>query len=127
MKSIDLETMYGRSINPQELADFLGIDRRTVIKYAHKWGGVEVTPGTWRFFEKRILEVLNAEHCFEKGNKALSRECDRSKHNPTEDVSRYEQEISSRGPGVGKGNKKKVGGEVIPDKYGIFSNRPLVQ
>jgi hypothetical protein len=54
-----LETIYGRSIRPQELADFLGLDRRTVIKYADRWGGVQVSPGRYRFFENRIKEMLN--------------------------------------------------------------------
>ena len=67
MDTIDLEANYGRSINPTELAKFLGLDRRTIVKYAPRWGGVEVTPGTWRFFEKRILEVLNAEQGLKRG------------------------------------------------------------
>jgi len=46
MDTIDLEANYGRSINPMELAKFLGLDRRTIVKYASRWGGVEVTPGT---------------------------------------------------------------------------------
>lgn len=32
MNTEDLETIYGRSISPLELAKFLGLDRRTIIK-----------------------------------------------------------------------------------------------
>ena len=51
----ELESRYGLSMTPKGLADFLGVDARTVIKYAHIWGGVEVAPGTYRFFENRIM------------------------------------------------------------------------
>jgi integrase len=41
----ELVATYGRAIKPAELAKFLGLDRRTVIKYADRWGGVKVCPG----------------------------------------------------------------------------------
>ncbi|MBC8420340.1 MAG: hypothetical protein H8E10_17280 [Desulfobacterales bacterium] len=59
MNTTELESIYGRSIRPGELGKFLGLDRRTVIKYADKWGGVQVSPGRYRFFENRIKEILN--------------------------------------------------------------------
>jgi len=59
MNATELESIYGKSIRPGELAKFLGLDRRTVIKYADKWGGVQVSPGRYRFFENRIKEILN--------------------------------------------------------------------
>jgi hypothetical protein len=127
MKSIEFESIYGRSINPRELAVFLGLDRRTVIKYAHKWGGVEVTPGTWRFFEKRIVEVLNAEQGNEKRNIAISGQCDRSGSDDTKDVCGREQKVLSGGSDLGKRSKKRIGTEAIPDKYGIFGDRNVVQ
>ena len=61
MTSTELENLMGRAITPQELARFLKLDVRTVRKYASRWGGVEVTPGKIRFFEKRVKEVLHAE------------------------------------------------------------------
>ena len=71
MISEELESQFGRSIKPKELADFLGIDRRTVIKYADLWGGVQVSPGRYRFFENRIKEILNAWLDNETREKAL--------------------------------------------------------
>ena len=62
MTAKDLEALYGRSLTAKELAKFLGLDTRTVKKYAYRWGGVEVSPGNWRFFENRIKEVLHAEY-----------------------------------------------------------------
>ena len=57
MKELDQE--YGKALTPKQLADFLGIDPRTVLKYRDRWGGVQVSPGIWRFFEKTIKEVIN--------------------------------------------------------------------
>jgi hypothetical protein len=45
LTSTELTEIYGRYIEPVELAKFLGIDSRTVVKYAPRWGGVEVSPG----------------------------------------------------------------------------------
>jgi len=55
----EFESIYGRVIKPQELANFLGLDRRTVIKYADMWGGVQVSPGCYRFFENLVKERLD--------------------------------------------------------------------
>jgi hypothetical protein len=51
----------GQAMTPKELAKILKIDHRTVIKYAPRWGGVEVSPGKYRFFENRVMEVINAD------------------------------------------------------------------
>jgi len=127
MDTIDLEANYGRSINPMELAKFLGLDRRTIVKCASRWGGVEVTPGTWRSFEKRILEVFNAEQGFEKRNSTISGKRDGSGTDAAKSFSGREQKVVSSGTGLGKGNKKRAGTEAIPDKFGVFGDRSMVQ
>jgi hypothetical protein len=53
MINAELSQNCGECLTASELAEFLKLDRRTVVKYANRWGGVEVTPGTWRFFEKK--------------------------------------------------------------------------
>ena len=106
MGSTSLESMFGRAYSAQELADFLGLDRRTVIKYATTWGGVEVAPGTWRFFEKRIMEVLNAQQGYETGGSAVPWQCHRSGSSGTEDVRGRQQKVASSGRPMGKRNKK---------------------
>ena len=123
----NLEAIYGSSLKPKELAEFLGLDQRTVIKYAGHWGGVEVTPGTWRFFEKRILEVLNAEQSYEKRHSTIQSKRDGSGTDATKAVPGREQKVLSGGSDLGKRSKKGIGEEVIPDKFGVFSNRLLVK
>ncbi|RJP94020.1 MAG: hypothetical protein C4518_04505 [Desulfobacteraceae bacterium] len=56
----ELEAQYGRVIKPQELAEYLKIDKRTVTKFARYWGGIETYPGGWRFFEKIVNEKLES-------------------------------------------------------------------
>ncbi|MHC1753140.1 hypothetical protein [Humidesulfovibrio sp.] len=51
---------FGESMTPQKVAIFLGVDVRTVKKYGGSLGGVEVTPGRWRFFENRIRRFIDA-------------------------------------------------------------------
>jgi len=44
---------YGKAMTPKEVAIFLGVDYRTVIKYADRWGGVEVSPGKYKFYKEK--------------------------------------------------------------------------
>ena len=50
----------GEPMTPQEVANFLGVDVRTVKKYGGSLGGVRVAPGRWRFFENRIRRFIDA-------------------------------------------------------------------
>ena len=118
----ELEQEYGRAITPQELGKFLNLDRRTIIKYAHRWGGVEVAPGTWRFFEKRILEVLNAQLNKETRNNALPGQCDSQWNNATEGIPGQFTKVEKRGLPLGRKNTKRNGENAVPDKYGVFGS-----
>jgi hypothetical protein len=120
-----LESIYGPSVRPKDLARFLGLDTRTVIKYAQKWGGVEVAPGTYRFFEKRIMEVIDAEFDCEKRpekipGKRYGRRC-----SSTEIVSGRYQEVFSGSGGLGKRNTAGSGKRKIRDSHGIFNDERL--
>lgn len=122
-----MEQEYGRVFTPQELGEFLQLDRRTIIKYAECWGGVEVAPGIWRFFEKRIMEALNAEQGFKKRHSTIQGKRDGSGADATKTVPGRRKELISSGSDMGKRNKKRTGEEAIPDKYGIFGDRSMVQ
>ena len=127
MTGTDMQNILGRAITPQELGKFLNLDRRTIIKYAARWGGVEVTPGTWRFFENRIMEVLNAEQGFEKRHVEVQGKRDGSGPDVAKTVSGREQKVVSDGAHLGKRSKKGTGETVIPDKFGVFGGRLMVQ
>ncbi|MCK5023765.1 MAG: hypothetical protein KAS04_06315 [Candidatus Aenigmarchaeota archaeon] len=122
MTSTELTEIYGRSIKPDEFAKFLGIDRRTVVKYAPRWGGVEVSPGKWRFFEKRIMEVLNAEFDKETGDIAISWKCNGQGGSKSKTVSGCVNEIKAGSNRLGKRRKRRNGKGTIPDKFGIFDD-----
>jgi hypothetical protein len=119
----ELEQEYGRTITPQELGKFLSLDRRTIIKYAHRWGGVEVAPGTWRFFEKRILEVLNAQLNKETRNNALPGQRDSQWNNATEGIPGRFTKVEKRGLPLGRKNPERTGENAVQDKYGVFGSR----
>ena len=123
MLNNELARDCGDCLTATELAEFLKIDRRTVIKYADKWGGVEVTLGTWRFFENRIKEALNAQFNFKTGNKALPSRCNGKGSNATENISGRFTKVEKGCLSLGRGNTKRAGEKDIQDKYGIFVNR----
>lgn len=122
MINTELAQNYGCCITATELAEFLHLDRRTVIKYASRWGGVEVTPNTWRFFENRIMEVLNAEQGFEKRHITIQSQCNGKRNNETKDISGQFTKVEKGSLSLGRGNKKKLGERAVTDKYGIFDN-----
>ena len=121
ISATDLEYKYGRCISPKELAKFLGLDVRTLIKYASIWGGVEVFPGTWRFFENRIKEVLNAKFDKETWKEPLPSERDGQRKSKRKVVSGFHQTIISGSGNLGKRNKGKPEKGAITDKFGLFN------
>jgi hypothetical protein len=123
LTSTELTEIYGRYIIPEEFAKFLGIDRRTVVKYAPRWGGVEVSPGKWRFFENRVKEVLNnAEFDKETWKGPLPSERDGKRKNKIEAVSGFHQTIISGSGNLGKRNKGKHDKGAISDKFDLFND-----
>jgi len=96
---------------------------RTIRKYAYKWGGVEVAPGTWRFFENRIKEVLNAQYNNEARKISLPSQCNSEKGDETKDISGQFAKVKKRSLSLGRGDKKKTGKRTVTDKYGIFDHR----
>ena len=117
-----LTNKYGVCLSATELAEFLKLDRRTVIKYANRWGGVEVAPGTWRFFENDILEVLDAEQNSEKRNFPVQSKHHSEGNNASANVSGREQKIISRSGGMGKQNQRRNGKGTVTDRFGVFGD-----
>jgi hypothetical protein len=54
-----LQEKLGKSLSPQEVADFLQIDIKTVRKYYLHLGGVRLGK-SYRFFERRLVNAIQA-------------------------------------------------------------------
>ena len=118
LQSAGLESHYGKSITPNELGKFLGIDPRTVKRYASKWGGVEVSPGKYRFFENRVMEVINAELNNETRKEALERHDNVPRKKTGQAISGRFEEIVQGSGSVGKGNAEKA--SRTTDRHGLL-------
>jgi len=70
-----LHATYGKAMPVADVAKFLNLDPRTVRSHAAELGGIEVISGTYRFFEHRLREILNAKLGEEKRNPPLARIC----------------------------------------------------
>ncbi len=107
-------------MKPEELAAFLGVDRRTVIKYADRWGGIEVSPGKYRFFEKLIRRKIDAQF----NNETWKEEVEgRSNGQRPKNIKTVQGQLKARIPGcriMGKGGKRKVREQT--DRHGLFDN-----
>jgi hypothetical protein len=120
MLEAELESIYGRSITPKELAKFLGIDIRTVVKYAYIWGGVEVCPGKYRFFENRIKEVLDAKFNNETRRETMARNRHVQRRKAGQTVSGCHKKILSESCSLGKGNTKET--RKNTDRHGLLDD-----
>ena len=114
-----LSEQYGPTLTPQQLADYLQVDTRTIRKYADRWGGVQVCPGVYRFPLKIVQEVveravINSETWEEK----MERQHNGQGNNQAKVISRQQQGIRKGGRNVGSGNKK--GTAKIPNSFGLF-------
>jgi len=115
LTSNTLQDTYGKAYTPQEFASFLEIDPRTVIKYYRRWGGIEVSPGKFRFFENIIKEVLeNAKQNHQTGSKEMERQFNVKWSKTGQVVSRQYKEISSGSCSMGKGNPEYASKEHDP-------------
>ena len=120
MLGAEFESQYGRSVTPKELAKFLGIDTRTVIKYADRWGGVEVCPGKYRFFENRIKEVLDAQFNNETRRETMERNRHGQRREAGQTVSECHKRNISKSGSLGKGNTKRTPRD--EDRHGLFDD-----
>jgi hypothetical protein len=106
----DIVHELGEPIKPKQLATLLDVDNRTVVKYAARWGGIEVAPGVWRFFKNRIREVLNdGQFTSKAGKTAMARPCDGAWSREGKVVSRPNKDFRACGRGLGRKNPKENG------------------
>ncbi|WP_321493965.1 hypothetical protein [uncultured Desulfobacter sp.] len=118
MNHATLEQDYGRVIKPEELATFLGVDRRTVIKYSNRWGGIEVSPGKYRFFEKLIRRKIDAQFNNEKRKEKVAGHSNGQWPKKGQIVSRQLKGSLSGSSSMGKGGKSEVNNRT--DRHGLL-------
>lgn len=107
-------------MKPEELARFLGVDRRTVIKYATKWGGIEVSPGKYRFFEKLIRRKIDAQFNNEARKEEVAGHSDGQRPEKGQAVS---GQLKTNVPGcsvMGKGGEGRIRNRA--DRHGLLDN-----
>ncbi|HSL62367.1 MAG TPA: hypothetical protein VK885_11295 [Desulfotignum sp.] len=117
---------FGPLIKPEDLSEFLGIDKRTLLKHSRFWGGIEVYPGRYRFFEKDVKERLeNARTDNKTWKEAMARFRNDKRGEKATAVSRRNQGIEKSGCKMGGRNSGAAGSR--PDKHGIFNNAGVGQ
>lgn len=122
MTSEELTQLYGRTITPQELGKFLGIDPRTLKTHSHFWGGIEVAPGKIRFFEHRVKGVIDGKLDNQKGEGEIPGKGDGEGRCAGKAFSGCINKIKEGSNSLGKRRKRKNGKGTIPDKFGIFDD-----
>jgi len=109
---------YGPALKPSEVAKLFHLDSRTVIKYAQYIGGVEVFPGTWRFFENLIKEKIDACNNQQTWKTACGCYSSGQQNKTTKIISGRKQGFSESSCRMGKENKEGTS-KLLQKKYGI--------
>ena len=122
---LSLEEALGRPYTPQQLGKILDLDPRTVIKYADRLGGVEVSPGKWRFFDNLVKESINnALLDKEARSKALSGIRDGKGYPAAKAVPKRQQANIGRGNRVGR-ERNRTDIERTGNRHGLFNIRKV--
>lgn len=111
MTAKNLESKYGRCIPDTELAEYLGLDIRTLRKYADKLCGVAVLPNKYVFFEKVLQRRIYAQFDREEWEKEVSGKCadTRSKkEKKAKTIPRQQQKIIQGCCTMGKNDRKGI-------------------
>jgi hypothetical protein len=135
MTKAELLEKFGRPIKHTVLADYLGIDARTLkahIEHTDRalGGSLEIIPGTWWFFENLFEEAINngsykKEAWKEKGGRIDRYQRERKNHSPGRKmVSEREQKRSSQGGSMGTRSqgKTKRGKGNGKDPFGLLES-----
>ena len=114
----DLQSVFGRVVWDKTLAEYIGVDVRTLKKYAHLLGGLEISRGRFVFFENVLKEVLYAISLqkAERISKGLESLSNGKRYKESKMVQRRIEEKLQGGSAVGRGDEEKT-----DDPYGIWS------
>jgi predicted transcriptional regulator len=108
-----LEERLGRALRCQELAEFLGIDEKTVRQYYKELGGMRMGR-LYVFFEKEVIRAIQTR----------SQVGGRSEEEGQEEAGdlQYQDRGSGLGGRVAKKASGAMGGTQIRDDHGILSH-----
>ncbi|MBU1002504.1 MAG: hypothetical protein KKE73_08265 [Proteobacteria bacterium] len=115
VKIQELEERFGRRIELTTLARYLGVAPNTVRKYASRLGGIEVTPGTWRFFDKRVERFIHGKYLQETRGYARAGGGHGPGQDPQEMVPGRFQNVHAGGHPLGGAGPKGAAGD-DPDR-----------
>jgi len=109
----------GKPMTVREVAKALGVTEKWIYRHWRNLGGVKLGRRKLRFFEKRIVEVVNALQ--EDAQRESGMDCGCS-----DQWAKGDRNPQDKGRGKGKrsGNKKsaQTGKGEIADKYGVFAS-----
>lgn len=114
-----LQKELGSPLTPKDLAQMLGVSVQTVRRYYIRWGGIEVAPGTVRFFEHIVKERIDADldktrQGTPMAGSGYSAGCQKGK-----DVSRRQRKESPRSSQVGRSDAADIAGGKAADRHGL--------
>lgn len=111
---MSLELELGRPMTTKQVAEYFGVDPRTVRKYRTELGGVYLL-GQLTFFDKRIQECVYAMQNQETWERRMARRSDETRSAQTEDFL-----LESRRSRLGSRDAKEL--EAGPNRWGLLDS-----
>lgn len=87
-----IEQELGNRLNAKEVASYLGVDKRLVIKHYRELGGVRLGERRYIFFEKRLVNAVTAlspEHSLEPTSPSQVVTGEESRRRPARSLSNH--------------------------------------
>ena len=112
---------FGKTYTLKQLADYLQLDARTLRKHYRDWGGLEIYPGKFRFFEEIVKSKINAVTDNEKRKEGMAGLRNGQRKKSIQTVPGRLEGFTKSGSRMGRGRKKEAD-EFKPDIFGITDN-----
>lgn len=113
-----LEKRFGRAVKHTALARYLGLDPRTVRKYADQWGGVQMG-GQVLFFENKLEEVFSGLQNNKTWQSTVARLCEEERPQTTKDFRH-----PKRGCSLGGRTEES---RVVEDRHSLLDTDEVVE
>jgi hypothetical protein len=121
---MELDKELGPVLTVNDMSKLLGVCENTVRNHHKRWGGVEVTPGKYHFFEnvvrKKIYADIGDTGEGEEEAQILERRSDGQRGPERATLSRGDSGGKAGGDSVGERNKGKIKAGGDPKRHGLI-------
>lgn len=115
-----LDKELGPVLTVKDMAKLLGVCQNTIRNHYKRWGGVEVAPGKYHFFENIVRDIIYANVGETGEAEVLERRCDGPGGKEGTTLPGRNPGGQKKGDSLGERNKGKLEEEKDPNRHGLL-------